>query len=194
MGQDERHRPRATLFARELKNPLRSARNLRRKRKSEGWCLCFSLRFARFRQYQTKEKRKRNADRRAVSAASADAAPPKRGGSPIGVPPRFSPQGAFVPEAPASGQASWDVAGALGPVGLSQPGGRDFALLHGRYPRPPVPVQCSTSRSGHSAGEHDARAARERGVWPRRGHRTRSEPQRVPPLGSSSMSEVRGLM
>jgi len=41
-------------------------------------------------------------------------------------------------------------------------GAKDSAPLHGRYPRPPVPVQGCTSQTGRSTGRHDAQAARER--------------------------------
>jgi hypothetical protein len=51
---------------------------------------------------------------------------------------------------------------ALDPVRPPQPGGGDLALLHGRYPRLPVPAQGCTSRPGHSAGRLMPEAARER--------------------------------
>src|SRR5580698_6757555 len=60
--------------------------------------------------------------------------------SPIGVPPRLLPSGLS-----ALGRNSRP--GFLGrgrtfdPVRSPQPGSKDLALLHGRYPRPPVPVQ-----------------------------------------------------
>ena len=41
----------------------------------------------------------------------------------------------------APGQASWDLAGRSILYGSLQPGSEDLALLNGRYPRPPVPVQ-----------------------------------------------------
>ena len=103
----------------------------------------------------TKEKRKRNADRRVCPTS----APYGRGAhpclfplprvrgrveegarSPIGVPRRLLPSGLS-----ALGRSSRP--GFLGrgrtfdPVRSPQPGSKDLALLHGRYPRPPVPVQ-----------------------------------------------------
>ena len=72
-------------------------------------------------------------------------------------------RGSARPQGSASGHVSCDLAGAFGPVSPPQPGGGDHRLLHGRYPRRPVPVQRSTSRAGRIAGRHDAQAARERG-------------------------------
>jgi hypothetical protein len=70
-------------------------------------------------------------------SASFDAAPPSErpslfeggteGGSPVGVPPRFSPKGVVVPKARLQAKASCDSAGASGPVSSPQPGGADLA-------------------------------------------------------------------
>jgi hypothetical protein len=46
----------------------------------------------------------------------------------------------------------------VGPVSFAQPGAKDLALFHGRYPRQPVPVQGCTSPTGRSAGLRDARS------------------------------------
>ncbi len=77
--------------------------------------------------------------------------------SPVGVPLRLLRRGSR-PFGATPGQASWDVAGALDPERFTQPGAKDLALLNGRYPRPPVPVQGSTSQTGPSADQHDARS------------------------------------
>src|ERR1700676_3791698 len=47
--------------------------------------------------------------------------------SPVGVPPRLSPRGVVVPKARLRAKASWDLAGASGPVSSPQPGGADLA-------------------------------------------------------------------
>ena len=160
--RDSQPRLRATLFACELKNRSRSARNPGWKGKTEGWCLVIALRFASFRQYQTNKRRKRNADRRAFHSAPAGAAPPLRRG--------LAYRRSTTALTTESFSSPW----------LSLRPGFLGRGLRGRYPASPIPVQCCTTHSGHSAGGHDARAARERGVWPRRGHRTRSTPRRYP--------------
>ncbi len=58
----------------------------------------------------------------------------------------------------------------------------------GRSPPSPVPVQ-GAPPPGRNAGRHDAQAARERGGWPLRGHRTRSASGESPP-GASVSSEI----
>jgi hypothetical protein len=71
----------------------------------------------------------------------------------------------------APGQASWDLARAHDPMTANR--GEDLALFRGRYPRPPVPVQGSTSRAGRSTGEHDARSRPGASDKPARRRRTR---------------------
>ena len=53
------------------------------------------------------------------------------------------------------------------PVRPLQPGSEDLALLHGRYPRPPVPSRERTSQTGHSAGRMMPKAAPARIAKPR---------------------------
>ena len=77
------------------------------------------------------------------------------GSSPSGVPLRLFP-GTFGPKALLQARlpGTWqDVIRTPAPTGERRP-----RALHGRYPRPPVPVQGRTSRTGRSAGEHDAQS------------------------------------
>jgi hypothetical protein len=59
-------------------------------------------------------------------------------------------RGTAHPQGSASGQASWDAAGALDPLRPLQSGSGDLA--RGVSPARPVPAQGCTSRPGHSAG------------------------------------------
>ena len=83
--------------------------------------------------------------------------------SPIGVPPRLLPSGL-------SSLRRNSRPGFLGrgrtfdPVRPHQPGCRDLALFHGRYPRRLSQSRECTSRTGHSAGQMMPKAARERSV------------------------------
>jgi hypothetical protein len=77
---------------------------------------------------------------------------------------RGSCQGSFRSQGSASGQATWDAAGALDPRTLAPTGGRRPSAAIRALPGPACPSPVSTSRAGHSAGGHDARAARERTV------------------------------
>ena len=68
---------------------------------------------------------------------------------------------------------------AVSPQGVLVPKAQRQAMFPGTRPKRalpavPVPVQGSTPRPGRNAGGHDARAAREHGVWPRPQGRTRS--------------------
>jgi hypothetical protein len=92
--------------------------------------------------------------------------------SPSGVPPRLSPMGQLLPKAQRQAMlpGTW-------PGRLSCPpqrGAEDQALLHGRYPAQPVPVQRSTSHTGHSAGRMMPDPPENRVYSPVRRHRTRS--------------------
>jgi hypothetical protein len=78
--------------------------------------------------------------------------------SPVGVPPRLLP-GGFRPFRSAPGQASWDAARAPDPVSPPQPGGErpcaaDTGVTRARLSQ----SRESTSRTGRSAGQHDARS------------------------------------
>jgi hypothetical protein len=71
-------------------------------------------------------------------------------------------RGTIHPQGSASGHASWDLAGAFGPVRPPQPGSGDLALLRGRYPRRktcPSPAMHLARRS--LCRQDDAQAARE---------------------------------
>ena len=121
--------------------------------------------------HPTKNKnRKRNADRtlfrnlRARARHGPHPYPPPQAGegtgggrSPVGVPPRLSPEG-LSSQRLNSRPCFLRLGGASDPVRFAQPGATDLALLRGRYPRPPVPVQGCTSQTGRSAGLIDARS------------------------------------
>ena len=56
-------------------------------------------------------------------------------------------RGTAHPQGSVSGHASWDSAGALGPIRPPQPGGGDLTLLHGRYPRRACPSPANAPRT-----------------------------------------------
>jgi hypothetical protein len=123
-----------------------------------------------------KKKRKRNADRRVLHSAPAGAAPPLRRG--------LAYRRSTAVLATGSFSSPW----------LSVRPGFLGRGLHGCCPASPVPVQYGTSRSGHSAGGHDARAARERGVWPPAGTALAPPSESTLPAGVRSLGEMVGYV
>jgi hypothetical protein len=84
----------------------------------------------------------------------------------VGVPPRLLPEGLSSPGS-ASGQASWVLGKSAWPLTLAPTGERrPCAVIDGRYPPLPVPVQRRTSHPGRSAGGLMPGAARERVAKP----------------------------
>jgi hypothetical protein len=94
--------------ARELKIPLRSARNLRRKRNSRGGA-SVSLFANPVSPIQTNKKGSGTPTDVQSNLRTCGCGALLREGSPIGVPPRLSPQRVSHPHGSVSGQASWDV-------------------------------------------------------------------------------------
>jgi hypothetical protein len=85
--------------------------------KSEGWCLDFAVRYARFAKPEIKpEIRKRNADRRNQHCAVPLARPRiQRDAHACRRSTTALAKGTFVAQGSASGQSSWDAARALDP-------------------------------------------------------------------------------
>jgi hypothetical protein len=150
---------RARVFAMSVARIVRSA--------IRGWRFSFkrhsriSLRSIR----ATKKKGKRNADkrhnhppRRATRRAPCKARPP------VGVPPRLSPKGLLIPKAQRQAMlpGTWPERS----IRYGRPNrGAETSRCSTGVTRAACPSPASTSRAGHSAGRHDAQAARERSVW-----------------------------
>ena len=150
----------------------------------------------------TKERR-RNAERRLVTdprhacrcyhlhALRARRALKSGARSPLGVPSRLSPVGRdLLAQLQAMLPGTWRERTILWTANR----GEDRGLLHGRYPRPPVPVQGLNTRTGRSTGALMPKAARERVTSPRAGRRTRPYAQVCLPNTSLRARFVRRLI
>jgi hypothetical protein len=133
-------------------------------------------------------KRKQNAERRNLAAALA-----RRGARPAGRA-RLSAfhcgsrQGDCSSPRRNPGQASCDSAGACEPMDR-QPG-RVSQAPPRALPAPACPSPASTSRTGHSAGRHDTRAARVRSDKPPPAGTAPRSAGRSHPAGVLSVSKV----
>ena len=93
-------------------------------------------------------------------AASFDAAPPSEPLAPIREARRGARLSAFH-----HGSCQWELSSQRRGYGPRLRGIERQSAVY--KPPAPDPLPASTSRTGHSAGRSDARAARERSVWPR---------------------------
>jgi hypothetical protein len=161
-------------FRARTEKPVTFSAKLEEEKESEGWCLVIALRFAPFRQYQ----RNKEGSGTPTGAHSTPHLRVRRplceGGSPIGVPPRLSPQRVSHPHGSVSGQASWDVVCVgVTQLRLSQSSVAPHTPVivpEGMMPEPPGTGCIVPPRAPHSL-----------------------HPQKVPPLEASLMSEVRSL-
>jgi len=127
--------------------------------------LCRSRVSLRSTRATRKEIRKRNAGRRMSKFPHPSMRRASSGTrTSVGVPPRLSPKGLSSPKAQRQAMlpGTWPERSVL----YARPnlGAETLRLSTGVTRAKPVPVQRSTSRAGHSAGRHDAQAARERTV------------------------------
>ncbi len=111
--------------------------------------------------------------------------------SPLGVPSRLSPDGRdLLAQLQAMLPGTWRERTILWTANR----GEDRGLLHGRYPRPPVPVQGLNTHSGRSTGALMPKAARERVTSPRAGAALAPMPgsvSRTRPFGRDLIAPLR---